>query len=287
MAPMAFAPNPFDHQIPIRDHRLFFDRDSDVRKVLTRLQKGQSVSVVGKEKIGKTSLLHYVSTPQVATRHSFVPHMHFFFYVDCKLLADLGEDGCFRHIKAIVGKTVSTGKVPSAPALNSIASSKAYHWLEQAFFLFETQNIQPILQLDNFDWLATNARLGRRFFDNLRALSDAYDTLAFLTTSRVPLVDLEREIPRITGSPFFNIFRKFELQPFSPYETRRFLEKRLNSAGAVFRESVLEFLSDLSQGEPCRLQLAGSCAYDVWCENACSLSEEHCGEIERRFSDAL
>jgi len=287
MEPEELAPNPFHHQGPIQDHRLFFGRGSDVKKVLSKLRKGQSVSVVGKEKIGKTSLLYYVSIPRVATRHGFVPHMHFFFYVDCKLLADLSENGCFRHIKAVVEKTVSMGKVHSISALDSIASSEAYHWLEQALLLFEAEGIQPIVQLDDFDCLAANACLSRRFFDNLRALLDVHDAMACLTTSRVPLVDLEREISRIAGTPFFNIFRKFELQPFNPGETRGFLVTRLNSVGAVFPEIILEFVSDLSRGEPYRLQLAGACAYKVWRENARSLSEDHCGEIKRRFDDAL
>ncbi len=287
MAPMTLAPNPFDHQTPIRNYRLFFDRDWHVRRALSSLQKGQSVSVVGKEKIGKTSFLYHVSAPQVATQYGLVPHRHFFFYVDCRLLVDLDPESCFRYIKALVEQPISARKMLSAATLDANASSSAYRWLQQAFFLFQRRGFQPILQLDNFDWLATNAHLSRWFFDNLRALSDYHDTLAFLTTSRVPLVDLERDMPRSAGSPFFNIFWESELRPFSPYEARRFLEERLESAGTVFQESILEFILDLSKGEPCGLQLAGGRAYDIWCKNMCSLSDEHCGEIERRFIEAL
>ena len=76
---------------------MFFNRDADVRKVLTRLRKGQSVSVVGKDKIGKTSLLYFVSDPEVAMRHGFAPQKYLFCYVDCKEWVDLGEvylDAC-------------------------------------------------------------------------------------------------------------------------------------------------------------------------------------------------
>ena len=287
MALTVFAPSPFHHPEPIQDREGFFNRDDEVRKVLSRLRRGQSVSVVGKEKIGKTSFLRHLSHPQVATRHGFKPDAHLFFYVDCKRLADLSEDDCLRQIKTIVGKTVSKWETRSVPALESMVSSDTYHWLEQAISLLKEEDVQSVIQLDDFDQLAANGRLSLRFFEGLRALGDVHDTMAYLTMSRVPLVELQGRLPAVAGSPFFNIFRKFELQPFDPGETRRFLVARLVSVGAAFPEIILEFIYDLSGGEPHRLQLAGACAYDVWCQNAGSLCEEHCGEIEKRFNDAL
>jgi hypothetical protein len=287
MARMSFAPNPFHHQGPIRDHELFFGREADVRKVLSRLRRGQSVSVVGEEKIGKTSFLHHISNPQVAAQHGLTSQTHLFFYVPCKRLAVLDESECFRQIRAIVEKTVSTCETRSVLTFENVTSSDAYYWLNQAFSLFERAGIQPIVQLDDFGFLTANTRLSLVFFGNLRALVDVYDTLAYLTTSRVRLADLERKAPRIAGSPFFNIFREYELQAFSPGTTRRFLVSRLESVGAVFPNVVVEFISDLSRGEPYRLQLGGACAYDVWFENRGSLCDRHCPEVEKRFYDAL
>ena len=107
MAPIASGYNPFYLQGPIQDYELFFNREAYVKKVLRGLRRGQSVSVVGKEKIGKTSLLYYISHPQVAVQHGFESQTGLFFYVDCKRLADLDERDCFRQIKAVIEQTVS------------------------------------------------------------------------------------------------------------------------------------------------------------------------------------
>jgi len=285
MATTEFAPNPFHYRGPIQDHELFFNRDVDVQKVLERLRKGQSVSVMGRDKIGKTSFLYYVSHPQVTARHGFTPQKHLFFYVDCKRLADLSTDDCFDQIKAVMEKTVATWdaclKLPEGAACSS-----TYNWLEQVFSLFQCADIQLVVQLDDFDCLATSG-LRLRLLYNLRALVAVHKTMAYLTTSKVSLGELQNNVPAIAGSPFFNIFWPYKLRPFGPGEVRRFLMTRLRSVEADFPESILKFISELGQDGPYELQLAGACAYDVWCQNAGNLCRDHCGEVKRRFNDVL
>jgi hypothetical protein len=288
MAPTARDRNPFHHQGPIWNRDAFFNRDADVRKVLTRLRKGQSVSVVGREKIGKTSFLRYVSDSQVAARYSLMPQKYLFCYVDCKQLANLSEDGCFDQIKAVVAEAISTWEASPVSVPEDAACPDAYFWLNQTLLLFDQVGVQLIAQLDDFDWLADNERLSLRWLDNLRAFSEeAPGTVAYLTTSRVSLVDL-REVPRIAGSPFFDIFWEYQLQSFDAGAARGFLERRLGPVGAVFPEGVLELIGSLSRGEPHRLQLAGDCAYDVWCEKGRRpLCDGDCGEIQERFEREL
>lgn len=275
----------FHYQGPIRDHEQFFNRDADVRRVLSRLRKGQSVSVVGKGKIGKTSFLYYVS--QVAARHGFTSQKHLFFHVDCKQLADLSEDDCFDQIKAVVEKRISIGDVCSVPASQGVACSSAYVWLEQVFSRLQQAGVQLIVQLDDFEWLATNTRLGLRLFDNLRALADVHDAMAYLTTSRVSLCDLQGDIPRVAGSPLFGIFWDYELKPFESGETRRFVVQRLESLGVACPEIVLESISELSQDEPYRLQIACACACDVRHRSARDLCAKDCAEIKELFERIL
>jgi hypothetical protein len=287
MSSMGLAVNPFCHQSPIRDRELFFGRQTGTKRVLDRLRKGQNVSVVGKSKIGKTSFLYHVSNPQVAVENRFSPQRRIFFYIDCRCLADLSRRDCLGLIKTVVEKTISTWQAGFLPAVESATSSGAYDWLDRAFSLLGREGIPSIVQFDDFDRLAANPRLSLVFLENLRALGEMHDTLAYLTASRVPLFELQGRIPRIAGSPFFNNFWQYELGPFDPKESRRFLAARLASVDAVFPEAIQGFISDLGRGEPYRLQLAGARAYALWCENADSLCEGHCEEIEKRFNDAL
>jgi hypothetical protein len=220
--------------------------------------------------------------------YGFAPQKHLFCHVDCKHLADLSEDGCFDWVKSVVDEAISIWEASPVPASQGAACPDAYYWLERTVSLFDRAGIQLIVQLDDFDWLACNDHLSLRLFDNLRALGEASGIITYLTASRVTLVDLQGEIPHIAGSPFFDIFWQCELQPFDPGETRRFMETRLGSVEGAFPEGILEFVCGLSRGEPYRLQVAGACAYDVWCEKGrCPLCDGDCGEIEERFNREL
>jgi tRNA U34 5-carboxymethylaminomethyl modifying GTPase MnmE/TrmE len=53
--------NPFFHGNPVSPNQ-FIDRDRELRYVTSRIiNYGQSTAIVGEPRIGKTSLLHYLS----------------------------------------------------------------------------------------------------------------------------------------------------------------------------------------------------------------------------------
>ena len=58
--------NPFFYPGAIRDPVYFYNRQKETKQILERLGKGQSISVIGPRKIGKTSLLFHISRPVVA-----------------------------------------------------------------------------------------------------------------------------------------------------------------------------------------------------------------------------
>jgi hypothetical protein len=271
----------------MRDYDTFFNRDSDVEKVLRKLRKGQSVSIFGKERIGKTWLLLRVSDPQVAARHGLMLEKHLFCYIDCKKWADLDEAGCFHWTKATLEKLVLTrGTLAVSPPVGEIYSD-AYHWLDQLLFLFEHEGFQLTVQLDHFDCLAKHGRLTLTLLGSLRALEQKYDCMTYLTTSRCSLVDLQSRLPRIKESPFFDIFWDHELGPFTREEAHKFVRSRLGTMGVSFSEDVLEHICRLSKREPYQLQMACLCAFDVWHEQECPLCREHCDKIEEQFSQKI
>jgi hypothetical protein len=76
--------NPFIVGGPV-DTRLFFGRDREVTQVLDPVSNPSrgSVSIVGERHIGKTSLLHYVSAPDVIRRWNLDQTHSVFLYKDC------------------------------------------------------------------------------------------------------------------------------------------------------------------------------------------------------------
>jgi hypothetical protein len=283
--------NPFHCHGPIRERELFFGRSAIVRDVLySLLENGQSVALIGKEKIGKTSFLFYVASSEtvaeVAAVYEFTPRDHAFVCLNCESMKETDEAGCFLRIKDALEKQILTRDERLAPRLNGIMSTEAYAKLCDTFRILKRAAVQPVVQLDDFDCLAVNSRLSHRFFGGLRALSSNYN-VSYLTTSRVSLDELERRAPRIAGSPFFNIFLSRELPSFNLDESRELLENRLASVDVVLPEVIQNLIFELSRHEPYRLQLAGACAYELWQKNAGKLSESHCEELNRWFNDAL
>ena len=282
------SPNPFRHQDPAQCRNVFFNRDADVRKVLIRLRKGQSVSVVSEEGIVRTLFLPQVSDPQVAAQLGLVLQDHLFCYLDCKQWTDLDEDGCFNRIKAVWEEAILDWEAP-IPVPEGVTFAKADYWLDQTLFLFDRADVQLTMQLDDVDRLADNEQSTLMVVLNyLRSLSEAHDALTYLTTSRVSLVELQSDPSRTRGSPFFDIFWDYMLRPLNPDESRSLLVAGLESVGVAFSEGVLEFIAYLSHGEPCRMLLVCACAHDVWCEKIrCPLCDGDCGEIEKRFNQDM
>ena len=71
--------NPFSLD-PVESSEHFFGRERVTRQVLGLLDKRQNVSIVGGDKIGKTSFLYHVADPEVRAHHghlarsSLCPH---------------------------------------------------------------------------------------------------------------------------------------------------------------------------------------------------------------------
>ena len=61
--------NPFFHRGAIRRAEEFYGRRREVGQVLGLLRNGQSVSLIGPRRIGKSSLLLHLARPQVRDAH--------------------------------------------------------------------------------------------------------------------------------------------------------------------------------------------------------------------------
>lgn len=287
MTTAAFHPNPFCYQGPVREVDSFFGRKAITKNVLNRLRKNSSVSVVGQAKSGRTSFLHYVLHPQIAAEHGLQRGTYHAFYVDCKELATLSETECLEKIRVTFKQELL--RDPRCPVLTveNPIDGNAYDWLTATLDHLDKTSIQTFIQLDDFEFLAGNERLNSSFLGHLRSLADRYLKMAYLVTSQVPLYELEKDISRLAGSPFFNIFKQYELDLFSHEESLVFLKTRLDAAQVDFPESILRSVCVLSDGMPHHLQMIAACAYEVWCENGGTVRAEHWTTIRERFQERL
>jgi hypothetical protein len=275
--------NPFFHRGPIRDRAYFFGREQEVSQILSLLGNGQSISLVGQRRIGKTSLLFHISNPEVFTQHGLRPDEHLFVYVDCGGMGGLDQPGLYRVLLEEIGDILADkGQAPNQLGMLDDARPMAYRGFERASRGLVREGWKPILLLDEFDLMAHNPHLDPDFFSGLRALAAKY-SIAYVTASKRPLLDLTYADASTLSSPFFNIFASVRLGLFSEDAARNLLTGLGSRGELTFAPSTIDSLLDLAGPHPLFLQIAGFHAFELGQAAGSKLSNVDLPELRTRF----
>ena len=81
------ADNPFFYRGAIRRVEDFVGREAEINQILGLLRNGQSVSLIGPRRIGKSSLLLHLCHPAVRERFRLDPPRSLFVLLDCQEFA--------------------------------------------------------------------------------------------------------------------------------------------------------------------------------------------------------
>ncbi len=273
--------NPFFHRGPIRDPGYFYNRAREVKRTLEMLSKGQSVSVTGPRKIGKTSLLFHISLPEVMQQYGFDPVRHLVVYFSCEGLGSLKLEEFYTLVlEDVASQAAQRGyqlTIPERP----ISYQEFERTLRKAF----DQKLKLALLLDEFELLSKNSNLGMEFLSGLRALATKFG-IAYLTVSQHPLSAFTEY-----HSPFFNIFLPLKLGLFDESESRELIEESLAKAGATFPSEVIDRIIELGGRHPFFLQVVGYWALELQTtkgtplerKNLYILAETVRGQVESHF----
>jgi DNA-binding winged helix-turn-helix (wHTH) protein len=245
--------NPFFHRGPIRNPDYFYNRNKEVKRTLEMLSKGQSVSIIGPRKIGKTSLLFHISHPEVMQQYGLDPAHHLLVYFNCEGLGNLKLEEFYTLVlEEMASRAAQRGyhlAIPERP----ISYQEFERTLRKAF----DQKLKLALLLDEFELLSNNSNLGTELLAGLRALATKFD-IAYLTVSRRALAAFTEY-----HSPFFNIFLPLKLGLFNELESRELIEESLTKAGVKFPPEAIRCVLELGGGHPFFLQVAGYWALEL------------------------
>ncbi len=186
----------------------FFGRKAEIHHVVNRLKKLQSTSVVGKRRIGKSSLLyHFYQTGciRLGEKYRFV-------YVD------LQEAKNHINVQQLFTNILEELKIKFTPQesipQNLIEFSNSIEHVKQ-------DGTNLVLLFDEFEELIQHRdAFPEDFFDQMRATLYK-GAMAMVTSSKMSL----REIC-LTGklsSPFYNIFSRLDLNEFTEEEASEFI----------------------------------------------------------------
>ncbi|MGB3715099.1 MAG: winged helix-turn-helix domain-containing protein [Candidatus Promineifilaceae bacterium] len=264
--------NPFFHRGAIRRAEEFHGREEQIGQILGLFHNGQSVSVVGPRRIGKSSLLLHLRRPSTRIESGITRLETVVALVDCQELGGSPPEEVYEALMTCV---------MDAAGMDSGVSSKVerpgtYRSLDIILGEMFRSGTSVIVLLDEFELLAANSRLTPYFFARLRGLTTKYG-LAYLTASQRPLFDITAD-EEILSSPFFNIFVTLSLGLFSRQEALELIDKRLKGTGIEFSDTLCEHLIALVGPHPFFLHIAGYHAFNA-------VAEKRIDEFKGSFND--
>lgn len=237
--------NPFFHRGPIRDPAYFCGRERMLARALGFLAQGQSVSLVGPRRVGKTSLLLHLARPAVQRAHGLDDQALRCVYLGSESWGQLAPEAIYGRLR---------GAASGEPVAG--AGTATFGELEQAVYAALRDGGQLALMLDEFDALAANPHLDKDFFSSLRALATEH-RLAYVTVSSRPLLALPYAHTKTRSSPFFNFFAQIRVGLFSAEESAGLLGRLATLGGHTFTPAQITQLLDLAGPHPLFLQIAG------------------------------
>lgn len=249
--------NPFFHRGAIRRAEHFHGRSTEVDQILGLLRNGQSVSLIGPRRIGKSSLLLHICRQEVREAFGLHSPNALFVMLDCQ---ELGGSPPEEVYETLLMNLMDAGE-EAGIAIDQSQQPGTYRALDRALYQIGNQRIPVILILDEFELLAANEHLTPYFFARLRGLTTKYG-LAYLTASQRPLFAITAE-EEILSSPFFNIFVTLPLGLFSEEEARTMIDYRLADVSIEFSQNLTDHLLFLVGPHPFFIHIAGYHAYQA------------------------
>ncbi|MGD8585449.1 MAG: winged helix-turn-helix domain-containing protein [Chloroflexota bacterium] len=248
--------NPFFHRGAIRRAEEFLGRQDEIGQILGLCRNGQSVSIVGPRRIGKSSLLLHLCRP--STRDAFLgPASSIYALVDCQELGGSPPEEVYEALLTSIADAATALEIDVHPAQRP----GTYRGLDRVLNTIYGANASVVVLLDEFELLAANQRLTPYFFARLRGLTTKYG-LAYLTASQRPLIAISAD-DEILSSPFFNIFVSLSLGLFSEDEATQLLDQRLRGTEVSFSPALREHIFHLVGYNPFFLHIAGYHAYQA------------------------
>ena len=251
------TPNPFTYGNPITEPGRFFGRRREVELIVSRLlnPEFEGSSIVGERRLGKTSLLYYVSHPEVLHRFGLDPKAHLFTYVDLGIFGPESTPArLYQHLLRRIASRIQDTELREHITEFSHQDTVDIHDMIDSVEAINRKDLSIVLLMDEFETIGNNTNFGTDFYSGLRSLA-IHNKLAYVTASRRDLVEMGH-LQEIRSSPFFNIFATVNLQPFTGQEIEELLHQSLARTGISFSHEDVEFATKLAGPHPYFLQMA-------------------------------
>ena len=242
--------NPFNSPTTIRDPKKLIGRDDQLRQIFALLKDRQNASIVGTRRIGKTSLLTGIKDEETQRRFGFPGQNFLFFAIDLQERMLKTEKNFLEDINSVI-RQQGQRYLEDEPVEES-EDDEFIHLLE----VVKQQGFHPVLMIDTFDMISRYKRADDDFFGFLRSLASV-DRISYITASIKSVAQICPKSNDNLSSPFFNIFRKFQLGPLSEQDARELLTRFSATEGLPFSPQEVDWALEVAGYHPYFLQQVG------------------------------
>jgi hypothetical protein len=250
--------NPYFDYTIVRDPAMFFGREDELSELYEAGHRLQSISIVGLRHIGKSSIFKYMGLPEVQERfgqqYHYKLHERIFIFIDLRDYLWKNREDFFtsvcQHIFTHARRRIADIRLPSKNG-----EDKLSELLEQ----IESANFHPVLLMDAFDKVTSNAAFDPDFFSFLRSLATR-GRVSYITASRRELYEMSHE--KITTSPFFDIFTTCKIGPLTQEAAMQLITKPAENTGCRFTPEEADWILDQAGRHPFFLQVTCRFLFD-------------------------
>lgn len=263
--------NPYIVGRPVRSPEDFYGRKEEVREIFSLIKKQQPVSLTGQRRIGRTSLLHHISHPDVIKEY-LNPETYIVLYIDFEGLSELTQTQFWRLVLYKVKKSVKESArtfIDNLLTKECLVTTDIYNLIEE----YSTQGIRVVFCFDEFESVTQNTNFNSSFFSNLRYLVSSYSNITYVTVSKKDLKELTHS-KEVRSSPFFNIFHEMRIGFLTLEDTKHLIFKSSEQAGVKFNEDDKNLVLDVAYYHPFFIQLACYEIFKYRCDTGRILGEE-------------
>jgi len=258
--------NPYTNRGAIKNPDEFYGREREIRRIYSRLSSShpQCISIIGEQKIGKSSLLYFLSHEDVRKKWLSDVDSYLFLLID--LQERTGEMSFSTFFQLIFKMLAEFPRVPEVLATSATVSatsateSECYETFKKIVSNIEKEGYKLILLFDEFGAIAGSEHFDPDFISFLRSIANNHEC-AYITTSRTKLQKLCHNTD-ISESPFFNIFTPVPLGPFNTDEAHSLIFTPSEQAGVRFDENEVEFILSVAGYHPLFIQMACAAMFD-------------------------
>jgi hypothetical protein len=251
--------NPYLNRAMIKRPSEFFGRTKEIRKVYSRLDAPdpQSISIVGDRRIGKSSLLNYIYHPKNRKQHMQNNENAIFAYLDFQ------SDAAF-DVPKFIDFLFNMFTLECKGKHDFAARPRTLDELRAVVQELHGAGKRIVILMDEFESITRNPKFEKQFFSFLRSLGNNYK-VAYVTSSSEDLQQMCYD-KDIADSPFFNIFGKLPLRPFTREEAVDLVVRASAFEGVPLEPHTAQII-ELAGLFPLYLQIACATVFEFLVDN--------------------